>query len=57
MRSLIAHQGGWDEILILIAPLILAIVAIGAFERRGRRRQRDHTEQRIPDDQENGSPD
>jgi len=35
-----AHQGGWDEALLFAGPLVLAFLAIGAFERRGKRQQR-----------------
>ena len=32
----IAHQGGWDEILMFVAPIVLAFFVIRAMERRGR---------------------
>jgi hypothetical protein len=35
-----AHQGGWDEVLLFAGPLVLAFLAIGAFERRGKRQRR-----------------
>ncbi len=34
---LFAHQGGWDEVLYLVIPIVLAIVVIIAMERRARR--------------------
>jgi len=33
---LIAHQGGWDEILMFIIPIALAFGAIRLVERRNR---------------------
>jgi len=38
MLLLIAHQGGWDEILLFVAPIALAFFVIRALERRGRSR-------------------
>lgn len=34
---LLAHQGGWDEILLFGGPVVLAIWAIRRLERRGRK--------------------
>ena len=36
MLSVLAHQGGWDEILLFIAPIALAFFVIRAMERRSR---------------------
>lgn len=36
---LIAHQGGWDEILMFIIPIALAFGAIRLVERRNRGRE------------------
>jgi len=33
---LIAHQGGWDEILMFLVPIVLAFFVIRRLERRGR---------------------
>jgi hypothetical protein len=52
MIRLIAHQGGWDEILLFVAPLAIALLVISSFERRGRGRR---DEGDAPDD-EVGSP-
>ena len=35
MLPLLAHQGGWDEILMFVAPIALAFFVIRALERRG----------------------
>ncbi len=56
MMWLVAHQGGWDEILLFVAPLAIAFIAIGAFERRGRKPDADrdpekptgHADERRP---------
>lgn len=36
---ILAHQGGWDELLMFGAPIVLAIVAVRWAERRGRKRR------------------
>jgi hypothetical protein len=36
---LIAHQGGWDEILLFVAPVVLAFFGIRWAERRIRDRR------------------
>lgn len=43
-----AHQGGWDEALLFAGPLVLALLAIGAFERKGKRQQRAPMEDEEP---------
>jgi hypothetical protein len=48
-----AHQGGWDEALLFAGPLVLAFLAIGAFERRGRRQQRSLVEDDGPVEDDN----
>ena len=42
-NSILAHQGGWDEILIIIGP-IAAIVGIVALVRRRLHREAEETE-------------
>ncbi len=39
MTWLLAHQGGWDEILLFVGPIILAFIVIRSLERRGKKRQ------------------
>ncbi len=34
MSSLLAHQGGWDEILFVLAPLVLFAVLLMIARRR-----------------------
>jgi hypothetical protein len=34
MSSLLAHQGGWDEILFVLAPLVLFAVLLMVARRR-----------------------
>jgi hypothetical protein len=36
MAPLLAHQGGWDEILLFVAPIVLAFFVIRGLERRGK---------------------
>jgi hypothetical protein len=36
---LLAHQGGWDEILMLVVPAVLVLGAITWTERRRKRRR------------------
>lgn len=51
-NSILAHQGGWDEILIIIGP-IAAIVGIVALVRRRLNRE---TEEATPEGGETGLP-
>ena len=44
MLQLLAHQGGWDEILMFVSPIALAFFVIRAMERRGAARQEDQEE-------------
>lgn len=61
MRSFIAHQGGWDEILLFLAPIAVAFVAVRALERRARVRRADvdspteSTSDLEPTEQSNGT--
>jgi hypothetical protein len=41
MPGLLAHQGGWDEVLVLMAPLALFVVLRILTAWRVRRRQGD----------------
>ncbi|MCY4632567.1 MAG: hypothetical protein OXE75_17030 [bacterium] len=50
--SILAHQGGWDEILIIIGP-IAAIVGIVALVRRRLHRE---AEEAAGEDGETGVP-
>ena len=34
---IVAHQGGWDEVLMFAVPIILAIAVVWYFEQRARR--------------------
>ena len=38
MIELLAHQGGWDEVLYFAVPAIVAILAVRWAERRARSR-------------------
>ncbi|MFQ5967424.1 MAG: hypothetical protein ACE5MI_07420 [Acidimicrobiia bacterium] len=38
MTWLLAHQGGWDELLIFAVPAILAVLGLRWAERRSRAR-------------------
>lgn len=38
--GLLAHQGGWDEILLFAAPVVLVVLWIRWAERRARERRR-----------------
>ncbi len=37
----LAHEGGWDEILMVAAPLLVIGVLLLVADRRARRRNRD----------------
>jgi hypothetical protein len=45
----VAHQGGWDEILMFVIPIALAFGAIRLIERRNR--GRDEEDQSEPESQ------
>ncbi len=38
MTALLAHQGGWDEVLLFAIPAVGALLVIRWAERRARRR-------------------
>lgn len=42
MSLLIAHQGGWDEVLLFVGPVALAFLIVNLLDRRGRRRRESH---------------
>jgi hypothetical protein len=35
---ILAHEGGWDELLMFGVPIVLAVVAVRWAERRAKRR-------------------
>ncbi|MDJ0953226.1 MAG: hypothetical protein QNJ81_06065 [Acidimicrobiia bacterium] len=39
MTWLLAHQGGWDEILLFVGPIVVAFLVIRSLERRGKKQQ------------------
>ena len=47
---LFAHQGGWDEILFVLAPLILFAVLLLVARRRVDRMESDHQTEDPTDD-------
>ncbi len=36
MTLVLAHQGGWDEILLFAGPIVLAFFVIRGLEKRGK---------------------
>lgn len=38
MRYVLAHQGGWDELLFFGVPVVLALLAVRWAERRAKKR-------------------
>jgi hypothetical protein len=44
---LIAHQGGWDEILLFVAPVVLAFFGVRWAERRIRERRDTATDHAV----------
>ena len=51
MLPLLSHQGGWDEILLFVAPIALAFFVIRALERRGktaRDAQEEESQKTVP---------
>ena len=41
MEWILAHQGGWDEILMFAVPIVIAIGAVKWAEKRGARKRAD----------------
>jgi hypothetical protein len=41
MRYVVAHQGGWDEILYMVVPVAAALMAVRWAERRRGAREED----------------
>ena len=41
---LVAHQGGWDEILFVLLPIALFAVLLAIANRRATRAEQDRTE-------------
>jgi len=37
--ALLAHQGGWDEMLLVVGPIIFIVVVLGIVKRRVDRTQ------------------
>jgi len=54
MTDLIAHQGGWDEVLLLVLPVVVAVVAVRWAERRAKK---DRVEQGTGDGEGTVEPD
>lgn len=44
----LAHQGGWDELLMFGLPIVLAVMAVRWAERRAKRRSRAAAEADVP---------
>lgn len=40
----VAHQGGWDELLLFVGPVAVAYLLIRVVERRSRRSQRERSQ-------------
>jgi hypothetical protein len=51
---ILAHQGGWDEMLLVAGPIIVVVALLRMAERRARRNRAQHE----PDsnDQKNTAP-
>jgi cytochrome c-type biogenesis protein CcmH/NrfF len=39
LGTIVAHQGGWDEVLLFAVPVAVALIAVRIVERRARRTQ------------------
>ncbi len=49
-RWIVAHQGGWDEILLFAGPVVLAIVAVRWAERRAQAKRDGSQEIAVDED-------
>ena len=52
----LAHQGGWDELLYIIVPVALIVLGVRWAEARARRRAEEE-EREEPDGERTGSVD
>ena len=34
LAAILAHQGGWDEALLVLAPIVVIVVALAVVKRR-----------------------
>jgi hypothetical protein len=39
---ILAHQGGWDEMLLVAGPIIVVVALLRMAERRARRKRAEH---------------
>ena len=39
---ILAHQGGWDEMLLVAGPIIVVVALLRMAERRARRNRAEH---------------
>ena len=39
MRTLLAHQGSWDEIALFGIPIVFAVLAVRWADRRSKKRE------------------
>ncbi len=49
--TLLAHQGGWDELLIFAVPAVLAVLGLRWVERRARSRREQEEELGLRSDE------
>lgn len=48
--SVLAHQGGWDEALFVLGPLVFIVLLLRMAKRRADRAARDQTDSTGPPD-------
>lgn len=48
MIHILGHQGGWDELLLFVAPVLILVWGIAVAERRRRQRSEDESTTTIP---------
>ncbi|MEM7337325.1 MAG: hypothetical protein AAF467_01690 [Actinomycetota bacterium] len=52
IASILAHQGGWDEILLVVGPLLIVGLALWVANKRATAQleaQQDRSQERVPD--------
>ena len=47
-NSILAHQGGWDEILIIIGPIAAIVGIVALVRRRLHREAQEEAEAELP---------
>ncbi|MGB5379707.1 MAG: hypothetical protein WBO25_01785 [Acidimicrobiia bacterium] len=45
LHPILAHQYGWDEALLFVVPIVIAVVVVRRLDKRSRREERPPSEE------------